>query len=304
MMLRNSVGMGLLLLVGTLPAAAQSPLEWKFEQGKKFKIEVVTETKQTVTVDNKATTRNSTLTTVSEFVVEKADAGSYTLKQTIESVQVKPSKPEEPTTPAASRYANLLKGTVFTFTINSAGKITGSLGGYDYLVKRLSGNNEEAEKSLRSLIPEEGFKESLGDIFGFLPDKAVSEDQPWTRKEVLSLPWGKLTGEARYTYKGKKDGAQQIDESHTWTYGLPEGGISGVTVTKGEIQVPVSKGTISVDPAAGKLISHKQTTQITGKLTISSVDTTKKDATAKDTKETVFTVDQTTTRTIRQLEPK
>ena len=246
--------------------------------------------------------RSSTLTTTYNFVVKKAEAGSYTLEETIESVQVKSSKPEEATTPAASRFANLLKGTTFTFTMNSAGKITGSLNGYDDLIKRLAGNNDKTEKELRAVIPEDAFKEELAAIFGFLPDKPVAENDTWVRKETMALPWGKLTGEAKYTYKGKSEGAQQIDVSRTWTYATSTAGSGGVTVTKGDVQVPVAKATILADPSAGRLISHKQTTQMTGKLTITGVAA--KDASGKEIKETTCTFDQTTLRTIRQLDAK
>ena len=55
-----------------------------------------------------------------------------------------------------------------------------------------------------------------------------------------------------------------------------------------------------MDGLEGERIS----TQISGEMTVAIADSILKDATGKDTKEITYTVDQTTTRTIRQIESK
>jgi Family of unknown function (DUF6263) len=293
MSMRVTAGAGLLLLAVVLPAPAQTALEWKFKAGDKFYIENVTKTQQKITVGDKTTESDSTFTTVSRFEVKKADAGSYTLEQTIEGVQVKSSKADDPTTPIASRFANLLKGATFKFTINAAGKVTSGLEGYDDLIKKLSGNNESAEKENRSRLPEDVFKEDLNTIFGFLPEKPVQKDDTWVRKESMILRWGKLTGEASYKYKGPSKDGEQIDVSRKWTYALTGEGDAGVKVTKGELKADEpSAAVIIADLAAGRLVSSTQTTHLSGKFTTT-------DAMMKDTS---YTVDQTTTRTIKRVD--
>jgi len=296
MSMRVTAGAGLLLLVVVLPASAQTALEWKFKKGDKFYIEAVTDTKQTVTIADttKSNTSESTFTTVSRFEVKDAADGSYTLEQTIEGVQVKSNKTDDPTVAIASRFANLLKGATFKFTINSSGKITSGLDGYDDLIKKLSGGSEKAEKSNRALMPEDAFKDELNAIFGFLPDKSVDTGATWTRKESMALPWGKLSGEATYTYKGKDKDDSKIEVSRKLTYALPEGeGAGGVKVTKGEIKVDDANATILADLAAGRLVSDKQTMHVSGKVTMTDATTMK---------DTTFTVDQTTTRNIKRVD--
>jgi hypothetical protein len=288
----------LLLLAAGLPAPAQTALEWKFKEGDKFYIEAVTETKQTVTVaDKAATTSESTFTTVSRFEVKKADAGSYTLEQTIEGVRVKSNKTDDPTVAVASRFANLLKGATFKFTINSAGKVTSGLEGYDDLIKKLSGGNEKADKSNRALLPEDAFKEELNAIFGFLPDKPVKAGDPWTRKESMALPWGKLSGDATYTYAGKDKDGEKIEVKRNLTYALPDGEGAGAKVTKGDIKVDDASATIVADPAAGRLVSATSKMHVGGKVTVTEAGTA--DTAAK---QTTFTVDQTTTRTLKRVD--
>jgi hypothetical protein len=282
------------LLLALVPAAsAQTALEWKFKEGDKFFIEAVTETKQTVTVSGmSAATSSSTYTTVSQFVVKKADAGSYTLDQTIEGIQVKSGKADDPTVGVASRHANLLKGAKFTFTINAAGKITSNLDGYDDFVRRQSGGNDKAEKRVREFLPEDVLKDELSAIFAVLPSKAVNTKDTWKRTETVVLPWGKLTGESTYTYEGKDKDGEKIEVTQKWSYALPEATTSDVKVTKGKVEVSDATGTIVVDPAAGRLVSHKEKRHLTGQLT--TTDTTKKEITAD--------IDQTTTRTISRVE--
>jgi hypothetical protein len=294
MSLRGTLGAGLLLLGLVLPAPARAALEWKFKEGDKFYVEAVTDTKQTKVImgEEKKITSASTFTTVSSFVVKKADAGSYTLEQTVEGVKVKLDK-DDTAAGVAERFANQLKGAKFTFTINAAGKITSDkIGGYDDLIKKLGGGSEAGEKAVRTLLPEETLREELNVIFVPFPEKEVSKGATWNRDEKLALPWGTLKGEAVYTYQGKGKDGEEISVSRKWTYELPKEGASGVKVTKGDVKVDQASGTIVVDPAAGRLIRHEQSVHVKGRLT----------ATDSEKKETTFDVDQTTTRILKRVE--
>lgn len=293
MSLRGTVGAGLLLLGLVLPAPAQTALAWKFKEGDKFFVEAVTETKQTITIEEKKTTSGSTVTTVSSFEVKKADAGSYTLEQTVEGVKVKPDKTDDLSVGTAGRFANILKGAKFTFTINGAGKITSTkIEGYDELIKKLGGGNEAAEKGWRALLPEESVRGQLSDIFVPLPEKAVDKGAAWERAETQTVSGGTLKGDAVYTYQGKGKDGEEIGVSRKLSYELPKEAVSGVKVTKGDVKVEQATGTIVVDPASGRLVRSEQTTHVKGKLTTAD----------SAMKETTFDVDQTTTRTIKRVE--
>ncbi len=294
MLLRNAMGAGLLGLVIVLPAPAQTTLEWKFKDGDKFFIEAITNTKQKITIGDKTTDSESTFTTVSSFTIKKGEGGGYAVEQTIEGVKVKTSKENDPTVALVSRFANQLKGTQFQFTMSPVGKITSmTLTGYNDFIKKLSGGNEAAEQVNKSKFPEEMFREELNLIFGFLPDKPVSPGSSWVgKKEVVTLPVGTLTGESTYSYLGRKPEGEEISVSQKWTYELPKEPVAGLKVTKGSLKVDAASGKIIADPAAGKLVRHEETRHITGKLTLSDANN----------KETVYDVDQTTTRVIRRVD--
>jgi hypothetical protein len=283
----------LLWLAVVLPAPAQTTLEWKFEDGKKFFVEAVTTTKQKITIGDKTTESESTFTTVSSFVIKKAEGG-YSVDQTIEGVKVKTNKDNDPTVALVSRFANQLKGTQFHFTMSPSGKITSpKLEGYNDLIKKLSGGNDAAEQVNKAKFPEEMFREELNLIFGFLPDKPVSPGATWVgKKQVVPLPLGTLTGESTYTYVGKKPEGEEISVSQKWSYELPKETVGGLKVTKGSLNVDAASGKIIADPAAGKLIRHDESRHVSGKLTLTDMNM----------KDTVYDVDQTTTRTIRRVE--
>ncbi len=293
MSLRVTIG-AVVLLAAVLPARAQTALEWKFKDGDKFYIEAVTDTKQSVTIADKTTASNSTFTTVSSFVVKKA-ADGYDVEETIEGVKVTSDKTDDPTLGVRSRFANQLKGSKFKFTISPTGKVTSKgIEGYDDLIKRLSGGNEDNEKEVRGRLPENAFREELNAIFGFLPDKAVPPGASWKRSETLTLPWGTLKGEATYTYAGNKgkDG-EEITVSHAWALQITKDSATGIIkVTKANVKIDKAEGKIHFDAAAGRLIDHTETAHIAGRVTM--LDAFMKEFTCD--------IDQTTTRTLRRVD--
>jgi hypothetical protein len=292
MSLRTTVAAGLLLAALVPPARAQTPLEWRFKDGEKFYVEAVTDTKQTITMGDRATTSASTFTTVSRFVIKKA-ADGYGVEQTIEGVKVSSSRTDDPTLGVRSRYANQLKGTTFKFTLSPNGQVTSkTIDGYDDLIKKLSGGSEAIEKEVRARLPENAFREELNAIFGFLPHKAVSSGDGWEWRETLSMPWGTLKGKASYTYRGRKaKEGEEITVNHEWTLELAKDA-PGVKVTKGDLKVDKAEGTIHCDPAAGRLIGNTQTTHAAGRLTMLD----------SSMKEVAFDIDRTTTRTLRRVD--
>jgi hypothetical protein len=293
MSLRGTMAAGVLLLGLVLPAAAQTTPQWKFKEGDKFFIETVNDTKRTVTVGNKKTTSGDTFTTVSEFVVKKADAGSYTLEQVITDVKAKSEKPDDATDYIPTRFANQLRGAKFRFTIDAAGNVGKSLEGYEDLVKALGGGDEATEKAVRAQYPEDMFRADLNGIFVPLPDSPQGRGATWKRPESFTMQWGKLTGEATYTYDGKDADGDRIRVNRTWSYELSKESPAAAAIKDGSFKVDEATASIVADPAGGKPIRDVQTTHLTGTLTVTDA------ATNKDTK---VSIDQTTTRTLKRLD--
>jgi hypothetical protein len=287
MAVRATMGAALLLAVA-LPAPAQTALAWKFNRGDTFYVEAVTETRVKSTAGDKTTSSASTYTTVSRFEVKKAEADSYTLEQTIEGVRYKSDKPEEAGNALASRYAAQFKGATFQFTLSPSGSVK-NLEGHDDLIGKLSGGDKANEKALRAQYPEDGFRSELNSIFVPFPDRAVNKADTWSRKEVLPTPFGTLTAERTYAYKGRDKGAESIEVSEKWSYALPKDSGAGTKITKGNVKVDEAGGQILVDPGAGRLVRNEEKRHLAGKLTL----------TDPANKEIATEFDTDVTRTIR-----
>jgi hypothetical protein len=282
------LGAALVVAGVALPARGQGALEWKFKEGEKFYVEVVTQNKQSVEIAGKKTPSDSTITTVYGFEVVKQGPEGTVLKQTIEGVRV---KSDDPTAAVAARGANQAKGVAFQVTLAPSGKLL-KFEGYADLIRKIGGSGEAGEKAARTLIPEEALKEELARIFGFLPDKPVSSGATWSRDELSSLgPGGTLTGKVEYTFKGKAEGGESITFTRSLAYAPPKEAAGGVKLTKAEAKVDQAGGSVVFDAAAGRLVRQESSLHLKGNFTID--DGTRVTATA---------VDQTTTQTIRLLD--
>jgi hypothetical protein len=288
MSLRRTMAVAWLLLAAALPAPAQTTLAWKFNKGDKFYIQTATEIRQKVTIGDKVTSSTATYTTVSLFEVKKAEADSYTLEQTVESVQLKSDKPDDPNNAIPSRFAAQIKGSKFQITLSPSGTIK-SLEGYDDFIRKLSGGREADDKALRAEYSEEGIRSELNSIFVPFPEKAVSKGDTWSRKVVLPTPFGTLTADRTCIYEGRDKDAESIKVSEKWSYALPKDSGAGTKITKGDVKVDEASGQILVDPGAGRVVRNEEKRHLVGKLTLT--DSANKDVATE--------FDTNVTRTIR-----
>jgi hypothetical protein len=253
------------------PAQGQVKLEWKFTQGDKFYLENVTNLKQTIEVMGQKIPMDSLNTTVSSFLVKKVAADEIVLEQKIESVKVKAGQglgdPQ-------AKVAEQMAGSVFTITLNSKGEVT-KVEGFDDLIKKLSQNNEEIGKLLKSILTEDTMKQGIQEAFGFVPGKPVNKGDSWKRQMRLSMgPMGTFVVDMDYTYQGKAKDGEEVGVKGTYSYEAPKGGAGGLPfkVTKGEFKTEEAKGTLIFDAATGRLVRHEFKAKLNGSMTISVGD--------------------------------
>src|SRR5262249_49501436 len=154
-----------------LPAHAQVQMEWKLKEGDKFFLETVGTLKQQMRTQSKEMKQDQELTAVFALTVEKKNAdNTAVLEEKVEALTVKNAAGLAAGTD--EKFNQQLVGTAFKVTLNPRGEVV-KFEGYDDLVKKLAGDDPAFRKAVQSVTPEEQFRISVSEAFGFLPDKPV-----------------------------------------------------------------------------------------------------------------------------------
>jgi hypothetical protein len=263
----------LLLLAAAAPAAAQTKLEWKFNEGDKFYQETTTVLNQTLKVMDQQIKQDMENTTVASFSVLKKNAdGSLVVEQKIESIK---SKNTGGVAPVGNIFRQM-EGTTFRITFSPKMEIT-KFEGYNELIKKIGGDDAAVGKLIRSMMSEETLKHSVEEAFRFLPDGPVSKGATWQRKQAVPLgPLGNLNATNTYTYDGPAtlDGKtlEKISFAPSITYQAPKGDVAGLPfqITAGNMKAEDAKGTMYFDAAAGRLVQSETKMRLKGSLTVSA----------------------------------
>ena len=108
-----------------------------------------------------------------------------------------------------------------------------------------------------------------------MPDEAVNVGDTWTRTEVWHIGQGQaLTFEREYEYAGTVDeGGKSYDQikvaDKSVTFTLAPNPALPLTVTKSELKVDSSKGTLLFDREAGNVVKNDLKATIGGSMTLS-----------------------------------
>lgn len=251
-----------------VPAQGQVHIEWKFKEGDQFYLKNVNTTKQSVEVLGQKTATNMVNTAISSFTVLKKSADSVVLQQKIEDAII---KADGPMAAQQERVAKLMKGTVFTLTLDNQGNIT-KFEGYDDLVKRLSEGNPDVEKALRVLLSEDTMKQGIREAFAFVPGKPVSKGDTWSQKMALSMgPMGNFGADMKYTYNGPTTGGEAVGYKGDFRFSPNPNDTSNVfpfKVTKGNMKTQRAEGAIVFDSTLGRIASSAMDMHIIGTMTL------------------------------------
>jgi hypothetical protein len=132
----------------------------------------------------------------------------------------------------------------------------------------------QAAAELKARFNAEKIKREFEQAHGYLPDGLVREGEPWERTETDDVGSGQtLTLKKRYEYKGTvtKDGKtlDKIDvKTIDVTFKMDPNFETPAKVTKSDLKVESSDGTILFDREAGASIEHAEKYRITGDLTV------------------------------------
>ena len=267
---RNLSLAALLFVAG--PALAQTSLAWKFERGQIFEAERIVSQKQIVEIASKQFKQERNLTWHIRLDVKEIQADAAIVLATLTKIEQQVIGGQDQELLDAKLHEKM-QGSTFTLRVGPTGRIA-ALDGYEQLLKKLAAKDSARLKVLRGHYPESALTEAFADIFGLLPDKAVTKEDGWQREYVEPIPhFGLLRATARYVYQGNTGGQQRIAYTIQTKYEPPKIEAAALfRIVKGTIESEKAMGAIAFDAAAGRLIEHERTMLLRGTLTIEAAD--------------------------------
>jgi hypothetical protein len=280
-----------LALIGGLaaPGHAQVKLERKFQENEKAAIETTTTLQQTLSINGMDidTQSEQTVTVQSETGKRQGD-GTLPLMMTIQSMKANinlpggisanfdseapAAKEENPTLAMVTDIFKAMVGSTYTINLDKDGKAV-SVAGVEKSLDKARNLNPQAAEALEGQLNTEAIKSRFNEELAKFPAKPVNKGETWTGTDHNNLGGGQsLTYERTYEYLGtvEKDGKtlDKIGVKATSVKYAMDSPNSPVKVSKSDLKVESSEGTILFDREAGYTVSEHIRTQITGTMTL------------------------------------
>jgi hypothetical protein len=262
---------GVFCLVLAAPAHAQTNLQWKLKEGDKFYVESVSTTKYSVDIMGKNLKWDETTMMVISYTVKAKNNDGLVITQKYERVRVK-SQGGLGAGTGLDKLPERMEGATFTFTLSPDNKIS-NFQGYDAFLKNLIQGMEDVARFAKAFFTEDVLKQTIEDTFGALPNKTVNTGDTWKQESKMSIgPFGTFKSAKNFSYKGKEKGEDVIAYTADLTYTPPKGDVAGLEalfkIVRGEFKSENARGSLTYDPAKGRLTGAQESMVFRGRLTL------------------------------------
>lgn len=271
------------LFLVSSPAFAAEKFERKYAESSKQVRQAESKVEQTLTIAGMALETKVTSFSVSAAVAGKRDAdGKLAVEETINVLQSNLELPggikldfdsanpdKEADIPALNPLLDVFRAILkhpTTTVVDRDNKVQE--------VTMADNPREKLPKEYQGFLDPKAQKREREQAWLFLPDKDVEAGAEWERFVDQDLGGGQtMNFKVKYAYAGKetKDGktAHKFTVTHQEvTYAMDPNANPMVQVTKSDLKIAKSSGTILYDPATGEIPSRESTVKITGKMTL------------------------------------
>jgi hypothetical protein len=280
--------LGLVCALGPV-AEAQVKLEYKVPVGETIRTKTATKTDQVMTINGAdvKTEGAEEGTFTSTAGARKAD-GTVPIEIALESVKTKiviagmefaldsddkDAKIELPQLAFLCDVFKVLKGASYTVVLDDKDRVK-FVEGTEKNLAKAGEMPEQAAVLLKSRFDPERIKKAYEQAHGTFPDGLVREGEPWERTETTDIGGGQsLTLKKRYEYKGTvKRGEKTLDridvKALDVTYKMDPNAATPAKVTKSDLKVESSEGSLLFDRDAGRLVERREKTRMKGDMTL------------------------------------
>jgi hypothetical protein len=290
----GAVAAGFLAIVVSPAARAQVKLEYKFPEGQKLTYKTTTKIQQVLTIQGMEIPTDVDSTTVdSETVGKRRDDSTLPLVHKPESVRFAlslpggldvtydssdPKKIENDQLAFLNDVFKLAGEAVYTVVLDGQNKVKAVEGTEAILEKAEKLEDEKAKAALQGELKPDKIKRQFEQAHRNLPDVLARPGDTWERTEISDIGGGQtLTFKKKYEYAGtEKKGDKTLDKitskSTEVKYAMDPDAPSPLKVSKSDLKIESSDGTLLFDREAGCVVEAQGKTRIKGSMTFSIND--------------------------------
>jgi Family of unknown function (DUF6263) len=288
------VGAGFLTLVFSQAARAQVKLEFKFPEGQKLTYKTTVKLQHVLTLMGQELSTEVTSTTVdSDTVGMRRDDSTLPVVHKPDSMRLELSAPGglEITYDSSDPKAKIendqiaflndvfkvAREAVYTIVLDGQNKFK-AIEGAEKLMEQADKLDEQAKAALHTEFHPDKLKRNFEQAHRILPDVLARPGDTWERTESTDIGGGQtLTFRKKYEYVGtQKKGDKTLDKITSKATevkcSMDADNPSPLKMTKSDLKVESSDGTILFDREAGYVVEAQDKTQVKGSMTFSIND--------------------------------
>ena len=287
------VGIGLMAMAAAPTARAQVKLEYKFPEGQKFTYKTHATIDQLMTImGQEIPTKIEQTVIVSRTAGQRASDGSLPVRQKIESFRMEMELPgnmqftfdskdpdakvDNPQLQPVADAMNLVKEMDYTVVLDAKNKVK-AVEGTEKLREKAEKLDASIREPIRARLTADKLKHEFEQSHGNVPDVLARPGEPWERTETMEGGGAELVLRKKYEYAGtEKKGDKTLDKITVKTIDFslkpdPNPDVAG-EVTKSDMKVESSDGTILFDREAGQVVETHETVRVKGTMTLTVGD--------------------------------
>jgi hypothetical protein len=280
------------LALGWAPAArAQVKLEYKFPEGNKLTYKTTTKMHQSLTINGMEIPTDLDQTLVaSQTVGKRRGDASLPVTSKVESVRTEltlpgginiafdssnPNAKIEPEPVAfLGEVFKLASEISYTLVLDAQNKVK-AIEGTEKLLEKADKLSPQGRDAIRSQLEADKLKRQFEQSHRNLPDVLARPGEPWERDEIVDIGGGQtLSFHKKYEYVGtEKRGDKTLDKITSKAlevkYSMDPDAPNPLKVTKSDLKIESSSGTILFDREAGCVVESTEKSQIKGSMSFS-----------------------------------
>jgi hypothetical protein len=286
-----AVGVGLMAMAAAPAARAQVKLEYKYPEGQTLTYKTTSKMNQILTLAGMEIPTEVEQTVVtSQIIGNRAGDSTLPIQQKVDALRTEMTLPggmqitydsKEPEAKIDNEQLaflvdvfKLAAEATYKVVLDGKNKVK-AVEGAEKLLEKVDKLNPLVRDSMRSRLSADKLKAEFEESHGNLPDVLARPGEPWERTVTIDSGGQELVFRKKYEYAGtEKKGDKTLDKITVKTLEMKikddPNSQAPSKVTKSDLKVDSSDGTILFDHEAGRVVESRDKLRVKGSLTVSA----------------------------------